>query len=381
MTLYRFMLAFDGEPQDVGILQGLGETDIPYANKLDLLSKFESLPAPTLETPDGGYVECWFTEKGVQEYADAINEIIDELYPNNWQVLAHTMKDDLSQVIYQDEYQVAYSSLYLETDKTLFREIEHLSLGKDGSIKLFFPDSTDGPFKTMNMRQVGDIFHVGTMDISKKTAFSLEGNGLSVSNCPDSWRRITEGFTHGDLFRLRKHDMKLLDFYSLTPDEKDAIQRWAIDEGYVRPGDLYQCISYDEDGLEYHSLHESYEEAFCEADEDEVRVVQCAGLLPTDKLLSYSLVKVDLLNIPDIITELYAAHVLDYDGIYWDEELNECAYSAPRGVIFNSKLSSFETINLSKNCKTIDSIINSARELQPCTKSENLTHQFKQWRD
>ena len=218
-------------------------------------------------------------------------------------------------------------------------------------------------FRIFEPGLIGDLYHVGTMDISKKSRFSFEGNGLSVSNCPDEWVAITEGVTHGDYFKLFKPDMRLLDYYGLSDDEKKIIQTWAIRNGYVRQGTVYKSLSWDEDGREFFSLHASYDEAFEEAGEEEDYVEEVSWLLPTEKLVDQSLVNVGLLDIPDIITELYAEQVLDYDGIYWDEDLDVTAYSAPRGVIFNSKISSFEVSNITKGQEkpaSLDSQIQSA---------------------
>lgn len=196
-------------------------------------------------------------------------------------------------------------------------------------------------FRTFPQRLIGNLYHVGTMDIAKKSKFSHEGNGLSVSNCPDAWRRITKGLTHGKTFMLWKRSMKLLDFYILTAEEKTEIQRWAVSNGYVEEATLYKSITWNEFGEEFFSLYESYEEALTEADNEEERVQPVDGLLPTQKMKDTSMVHIELLQVRDFITALYTEQVLNYDGIYWDELLDEGVYSAPRGVIFNSKLPSF----------------------------------------
>lgn len=196
-------------------------------------------------------------------------------------------------------------------------------------------------FRTFPQRLIGNLYHVGTMDITKKSKFSHEGNGLSVSNCPDAWRRITKGLTHGKTFMLRKRGMKLLDFYMLTAEEKAEIQQWAVSNGYVEKATLYKSVTWDEFGEEFFSLYESYEEALTEADGEEERVQPVDGLLPTQKMKDTSMVHIELMQVRDFITALYTEQVLNYDGIYWDELLDEGVYSAPRGVIFNSKLPSF----------------------------------------
>lgn len=208
---------------------------------------------------------------------------------------------------------------------------------------------SDGSFRTVNPLVIGDIFHVGTMDISQKSKFSHEWNGLSVSNCPDAWRRITEGFTHGDCFKISKPDMQLLDFYALTRNEKDTIETWALEQGFIQRGTLFKAITFDENDEECYSLYTNYDDALAEVDYDEEYVETFDGILPTELLENISLVKIDLLALPSIIAELYADRVLGYDGVYWDEELDVLDYSAPRGVIFNDKISSFEVENISRS--------------------------------
>ena len=208
-------------------------------------------------------------------------------------------------------------------------------------------------FSCMDISVLGDLYHVGTMDISQKRNYSHEGDGLSVSICPDEWCKITEGYTSGDYFLLSKPDMKLLDYYALTPAEIQEIEAWAIENDYVRKGTLYQSVcSYDEEGNEYFSLFDDYQAALLEADCEKERVCAVDGLLPTRKLIEQSFVKVELLDVPDIITSLYAENVLNYDGVYWDELLDVNAYSAPRGVIFNSKINSFDIVNTTKELET-----------------------------
>ena len=456
--LYRFMLAFDGEMQDVGVLQGLEDTGIDFTLSEELYEPFKELPSPLLETPDDSPVECWFTEKGLLKFADALNDIIYELSCLNWQVTAQVIEESRYHALYADDYQIAFASSYLETDKTKYTEVVRIqesepyiipdihlyyhvtlmenvpSIRKNGLLPqigerseelgetekaiYLFPSKEDmdnalmnwlgewyneeygedcdlailevrlpeeisvmdegvgyevvckekipaeciryfdemgkeldderSHFRVMKPEEIGDIFHVGTMDLSQKSEFSYEGNGLSISNCPDVWCRITEGHTHGDCFQLIKSDMKLLDYYGLTEAEKQGIQEWATEEGYVVPGKLYKSIFYGEDGEEYFSLYNSFDAALEEADYEEECVKEVAGLLPTEKLLGQSLVEVELLDMPDIITELYAEQVLGYDGVYWDEVLDEMSYSAPRGVIFNDKIHDFQVVNLTE---------------------------------
>ena len=121
--LYRFMLAFDGEPQGVGILQGLEDSGIDFSVSEDLYKAFGNLPCPTLESPDDSPIECWFREKGIAEFGNAIDEIIYELSLVNWQVLGQVIEESVEGSLYADDYQAAFAYSYLETDKSKYIEI------------------------------------------------------------------------------------------------------------------------------------------------------------------------------------------------------------------------------------------------------------------
>lgn len=109
-TFYRFELAFSGEEQDVGILQGLDDTPLPPSVIEELYHYFDSLHIPpTLETQDDSAVVFLFTEKGVREFADSINALIYELSSCDWQVICMSFQLDPEYSLFQDEYQIAYS--------------------------------------------------------------------------------------------------------------------------------------------------------------------------------------------------------------------------------------------------------------------------------
>ena len=78
--LFRFELAFSGEPQGVGFLQGLDDVGLLGFIRDDLYSLFDTLPIYELDEP----VSFWFTEDGLRQYEDAINRIADEVSENGW---------------------------------------------------------------------------------------------------------------------------------------------------------------------------------------------------------------------------------------------------------------------------------------------------------
>lgn len=205
---------------------------------------------------------------------------------------------------------------------------------------------------------IGDLYHVGTMDISRKRSFSLEGDGLSVSICPNEWRRITRQ-TESGLWLLSKKDVKMLDYHKLSVRSVNNIVKWGIEKGLATKGVLYDVESYIDDELCY-STYATYEEAINETDipfldeEDDAeeyeeqlnRIVKREGIVATDKLKNKVSVDIDVGDVVKHIVLLYSEYVLKLDGVYWDDTLDILNYSAPRGVIFNSRLSSFSKTRL-----------------------------------
>lgn len=143
-TLYRFELSFAGEEQGVGILQGLADTPIPFVTRDELFSAFDSLPVPkNISTPDDSQIVFWFTEKGLQQYANAINTIIQDLEEYDWQVVAMPLAVDadmpntlsLQDALYKDEFQVAFSrSDILEFINFDFKEISRIDINFDNHL-------------------------------------------------------------------------------------------------------------------------------------------------------------------------------------------------------------------------------------------------------
>lgn len=333
MKLYRYELFCDEETQDVGFLVGVKDLGLSSEAEDSLVEPFDSmLKIP--DTPEMRNSVSFFTEDGNNVFNAAIQNVISAYEDSIFDVMVTTLileEDQYERIVYQDEYQVCLP-------KTLY-------LGLNTSVKRTPATGEQCAYKTVNPVRIGRLYHVGTMDIAQKSQFSHEGNGLSVSNCPNAWIRITGGHTHGDFYLLTKPDMKLLDYYALTEEERNTISNWAITHGYVTSGKLYKTNHFGEDGETYYSLHGDFADAMSEADDDEELIQEIDGLLPTQKLIDCTFVKVELLAVFSLITCLYAEEVLDYDGVYWDEVLDISSYSAPRGMIFNSKLSSFEIAN------------------------------------
>lgn len=104
--LFRFELAFDGEPQGVGFLQGLDDVGLWSIVRDELYSLFDSLPICELDEPDG--VSFWFTEAGLRKYEGAINRVSNEITEEGWQLIGAVIDDSLEDVLYRDDFQAAF---------------------------------------------------------------------------------------------------------------------------------------------------------------------------------------------------------------------------------------------------------------------------------
>ena len=201
--------------------------------------------------------------------------------------------------------------------------------------------------------ELGGLFHVGTLDIANKSNQSHEWNGLSVSNCPHAWRQIC-GCTGTTWELIPKGQDRFLLFHDLDDDDLAQIRTWAIEEGYFDADVEYRVYWYDNEyeeeryftfsGDEYDNAIFEYE-AKLEEEYDGVRFEERSnGLAPTDHLLLVSLVKIDPSMSLDIAVMLYAEEELETDGVWWDDNYDPYALSAPRGVIFNTRLDNFEAV-------------------------------------
>lgn len=104
MKLFRFELAFDGEPQDIGILRGLDDIGLPEGVSVNIEEDFNELPCPKLSEA----VSFWFTEFGVQTFQATLDYLVEQSRELNWQILyAELPGMSISKALYADQFQVA----------------------------------------------------------------------------------------------------------------------------------------------------------------------------------------------------------------------------------------------------------------------------------
>ena len=196
--------------------------------------------------------------------------------------------------------------------------------------------------KKMPIVTLQALYHVGYMDPTLKRKDSHEGAGLSVSTEPDAWMRINP-MTEGPTFELVKKHNQFLDFYAITKEQEKVIIDWGKKADYITPVPLYKFSYFDDEmDAEYYQLFETREKADMEAEGYEAAVVEIAGFRSTRQMDEKVMASHSSFNSIDLLATLYAEEVLDIDGVYWFEELDIYAYSAPRGVISPAKVSTWK---------------------------------------
>lgn len=191
-------------------------------------------------------------------------------------------------------------------------------------------------------KRLKKVYHVGDIDLNKKSKNSLEGSGLSISLHPEAWKQISET-TYGDTHTLLNDNGIFLDYYKLKASQKNEIINWGVDNGYVELKETYRVYYDDGSYVEF----EDYEKAKYEAgDEYKLKSNKKGGLIPTEKLrIETHQQKIDILQSFDLLLTVYTEKNTNFDGVWWNDRLDVYENSAPRGVIFNSKLKNWKIIN------------------------------------
>lgn len=190
------------------------------------------------------------------------------------------------------------------------------------------------------------LFHVGTLQLEDKKAASFEGEGLSVSPCPDSWRAIAR--IVGDTWKIDKA-LNFLDAHALKDNQKSEIIQWANIRGFISQATLYRVEWFDDEmGQTMSTLFKSKEEATEEAEDMGVDFIPVDDYLATEVFPDATVrAGMNSIEFMDILLTAYAkVEHPEIDGVWWNDKHDVNRYSAPRGVVHCSKVSevSFERI-------------------------------------
>ena len=200
----------------------------------------------------------------------------------------------------------------------------------------------------------GKVFHVGSMEISQKGAFfgsSLEGNGLSVSQCPDEWRQIAR-LGNSPQWTLSNKEGKFIDALEMSTIQWNIVMAWSAHKGLVVEAEIWKLTTSgsDEDGdFERYSLYDPQNpidvknvESEMEDKDNCVVLGKLQGFKATQNLNERVNFDVDLCLVKDMALTVYVEDVLfpklGVQGVWWDETMNPDSFSAPRGVIHLSAL-------------------------------------------
>ena len=106
---FRFELAFDGEPEHVGVFQGVSDIGLAEDEVNSFLAEFSDLKIPELSRNS----ESWFTLLGLKEFFEAIKDFSAKLEETGWSILMYVRDMTVQEVKaakYRDAYQIVLNS-------------------------------------------------------------------------------------------------------------------------------------------------------------------------------------------------------------------------------------------------------------------------------
>jgi len=196
------------------------------------------------------------------------------------------------------------------------------------------------------------VYHVGREPghpPSTRPDFSYEGSGLSVSEFPDEWRAIAQ--LPGETWELVPIGRESGCFVDVYAAGTHALEQ-AVREGLIEPAVLWSA-SYEEEVdwdvyEERQSLHATKADLIERWGDEEdleergIEVEEMEGWAPSPALaVAWGEAFSGPLD-PTLVEDFAILTSLErsgqYDGAWWDDELDPVGLSAPRGVIFQSML-------------------------------------------
>lgn len=197
-------------------------------------------------------------------------------------------------------------------------------------------------YQIIAKRDLSFVYHVGTFTKQKKQ-YSLEGAGISVSKDPSAWQRIAR--LSGDLWKLEKKNPK----WFFAHDHLDKAMKWCLANGWLVKSTKWLVPQYDEEGEESFLQFDTEEEALKEADDpSEVKEQSDAASFDLKGIKYWKATYTTKVNdsFGESLAPVFYAEAHGFDGVWWEDVYAPNAYSAPRGVIFTSKMSSWKKTKL-----------------------------------
>jgi len=192
--------------------------------------------------------------------------------------------------------------------------------------------------RTIPTINIPEIFHIGSMQASDKGDSSYEGSGLSVSPYPDEWTKIAR--LSGSLFKISKDGgIAFVDHNSVIHDSDtmSEIINVALAEDILVKAPVFY-FEYCDGDTEVEQCFDDEADAITEA-EGMYKVLKRDGYRCTDKAAAFMCRKSISVCEAETVAILYFSETkTNFDGVYWDDEYDPYALSAPRGVIFKKSL-------------------------------------------
>lgn len=195
--------------------------------------------------------------------------------------------------------------------------------------------------------QIQEVFHIGTLDESKRTSLNYEGKGLSISLHPKEWQIICRGKISGKPFSLINPNSKFAVF-NKNDDLLETLAYFGLINNYVTEVKKISFTYYDDEAecefIEYFNSVEDFEDSW---GDEKFKIIDI--LSPTNTLRE--LMSPVSVSDEDPYVELFnlyiQKHFDDYDGLWFNRPLDVLSYQAPAGLIFDHKKDNWEMNSVS----------------------------------
>lgn len=108
MKFYRYELAFNGEPQGIGLFQGIDDMGLTDDEVSGIMRKFDDLYCPVICTSDT--LVFFFTELGNTRFNNVIQFLNSIIKLHGWQLIRIVIEaDSFKTAIYHDDLQAVWT--------------------------------------------------------------------------------------------------------------------------------------------------------------------------------------------------------------------------------------------------------------------------------
>jgi hypothetical protein len=189
------------------------------------------------------------------------------------------------------------------------------------------------------------LTHVGSLNADHKSQQmrSYEGQGLSVSQHPDVWKKIAR-LGSGSTWNVGRAGAQFLDYHEMTAEQRTAIEDWGVERGYVEKKSGFKISTWDD---ELESFNERMtldaEDAEWERQEaidyDSGAVVDEALVVVSTDSFPDPTVATGAVDVDQILSTLWVAECApELDGVWWEDTYDPEKLSAPRGVLVMARI-------------------------------------------